>query len=498
MSTFTNTAREVEMPNGDVVVIHNAPTGGENTTSNIKKFKYDDNGHVTESTAADAEDLNLSSYSTPTTGTTAIGTSDDVQTAIGKLDHQSHIDQTNILYALETGAANYAPLEGDSKTGSGYFLNATSKGMNIIPSGTTVHVYCEYTKIANTQFSIQLTNVTGDVIGSTTSYAPGASTSGTLSVDVTPNVDAYGYNAYYNGASGNTCTLTKVMICPKNVWDAIQKYVPYSIPNYDLTRLEAEDRAGLVDVVDSAAKNRLNYDAWKGCPVSAGSAVYENNGVTLTATGDDCFTVYTPSEFPESARITGKTGETIILSWDCEVADNVGGAVYIFPNGSTTGMVTANIRDKKLEYTFTSGITYITFRVGVRGVGSVAKYKNIMVATKAAFGVSQKFEPYRPDYDTLLGMLITKYPRHVANSARTYTIKMSVAHLLHIQSYDNYMTGIVFTYDQEQKVRFIQLAKSEPFDQYFTVAFSTDGSRTITITPTNTSYWFVSNMISLG
>lgn len=97
MSTFTNTAREVEMPNGDVVVIHNAPTGGENTTSNIKKFKYDDNGHVTESTDADAEDLNLSGYSTPTTGSTDIGASDDVQTAIGKLDHQSHIDQTNIL-----------------------------------------------------------------------------------------------------------------------------------------------------------------------------------------------------------------------------------------------------------------------------------------------------------------------------------------------------------------------------------------------------------------
>ena len=121
-----------------------------------------------------------------------------------------------------------------------------------------------------------------------------------------------------------------------------------------------------------------------------------------------------------------------------------------------------------------------------------------MVCTKAAFGVSQKFTPYRPDYDTLLGMMITKYPKYVSNSAKTYTIKMSVAHLLHIQSYDNYMTGIVFTYDQEQKVRFIQLAKSEPFDQYFTVTFSTDGSRTITITPTNTSYWFVSNMISLG
>ena len=97
MATYSNTAREVEMPDGNVVVLHSAPTGGANTTSNIKKFKYDDNGHVTESTAADAEDLNLSSYSTPTTGTTAIGASDDVQTAIGKLDHQSHIDQTNIL-----------------------------------------------------------------------------------------------------------------------------------------------------------------------------------------------------------------------------------------------------------------------------------------------------------------------------------------------------------------------------------------------------------------
>lgn len=97
MATYSNSAREVEMPNGDVVVLHSEPTGGANTTSNIKKFKYDDNGHVTESSAANATDLNLNSYSTPTSGSTAIGTSDAVQTAIGKLDHQSQIDQTNIL-----------------------------------------------------------------------------------------------------------------------------------------------------------------------------------------------------------------------------------------------------------------------------------------------------------------------------------------------------------------------------------------------------------------
>lgn len=150
---------------------------------------------------------------------------------------QISTNQTNILYALETGAANYAPLEGDTVTGSNNFLNATRTGMKVFPSGTVLHVYCEYTKASNSQLIVGMTNSAGSFISGCEIYTPLETTTSFITADVTLTQDAYGYLGFYSGSAGDTCTVSKVMICPKTVWDAIQKYVPYSVPNYDLTRM---------------------------------------------------------------------------------------------------------------------------------------------------------------------------------------------------------------------------------------------------------------------
>ena len=39
-----------------------------------------------------------------------------------------------------------------------------------------------------------------------------------------------------------------------------------------------------------AGKNKFDWDAWKGVTVTRGTAVYENNGVTITATDDNAYT----------------------------------------------------------------------------------------------------------------------------------------------------------------------------------------------------------------
>ena len=278
MSTFTNTAREVEMPNGDVVVIHNAPTGGENTTSNIKKFKYDDNGHVTESTAADAEDLNLSSYSTPTTGTTAIGTSDDVQTAIGKLDHQSHIDQTNIWSVQNKIGKNRlnfkawseaVPLNKGTKTVSDNAITLTATDNDC------------YTKYGSSEYpqDVRIKVNPGDVISLSWDYSAGSGQSDDKvyifgynetepplsNANVSAQTGYLQYTAPANAkfctfrlgvaTSGNTATYSNIMICDKAIYDQDSSYQPYGAPNYDLTQLEQQDRNALVEVVDEGAKN---------------------------------------------------------------------------------------------------------------------------------------------------------------------------------------------------------------------------------------------------
>lgn len=152
-----------------------------------------------------------------------------------------------------------------------------------------------------------------------------------------------------------------------------------------------------------SGKNLLNYDAWKAVSITGGTAVFENNGITLTATKDDCYTIYLAEYFPEAAKIPINEGETITLSW--QETDNKEGMVIIFPNGSTetTGRVAINNKSgKTLSYTATAEISFVTFRFGVQNNGDTISYKNIQIEKGST---ATAYEPYvggvpspNPDY----------------------------------------------------------------------------------------------------
>jgi hypothetical protein len=142
------------------------------------------------------------------------------------------------------------------------------------------------------------------------------------------------------------------------------------------------------------AKNRFNYAAWKNSGIRNGTGVFENNGVTLTANSNDCYTSYDNSGqymFPINARIPVSEGEKITLTWKCSETENLG-TVYIFPNGSASGYVSGNNTVGKLEYTVTSGVTYLTHRFGVATSGNTIHYKDIMV--KLASDPDDTYAPY--------------------------------------------------------------------------------------------------------
>lgn len=124
-----------------------------------------------------------------------------------------------------------------------------------------------------------------------------------------------------------------------------------------------------------SGKNKLNYDEWKKSSVFNGNAVFENNGVTLTATAQDA---YTNASATKLCTVSVNEGDKIAISW--EENTNSRGIIYIFPNGKTSGSKSVdNAQNKKIEYTVQSGVTFITFRFGVLDSGTTISYKNIMI-----------------------------------------------------------------------------------------------------------------------
>lgn len=175
-------------------------------------------------------------------------------------------------------------------------------------------------------------------------------------------------------------------------------YEPYTggipSPNPDYPQ---EIKSVVNPTVKMCGKNLLNYDAWSQTNCANGKAVYENNGVTITALMNDAFTNYDMSVFPTTARIPVNVGETITISWDEPL--NKEGRVYVFGNGSTSNMTYANnSSSKQLKYTIPSGVTFITFRFGVRNAGDTISYRNIQIELGSA---PTTFEPYHEQTVTL-------------------------------------------------------------------------------------------------
>ena len=135
-------------------------------------------------------------------------------------------------------------------------------------------------------------------------------------------------------------------------------------------------------------KNKLNYDEWKGRLITRGTAVWVNNGVTLTATGNDCYTDFAS----EKSRVYVTPDSPVTLCWE---AGNINGHVYIFAytsNGTQIQNWNANNETaKKLTITAPSNAAYISFRFGVTTSGATIEYKNIQVLFSSEV---TSYEPY--------------------------------------------------------------------------------------------------------
>lgn len=129
--------------------------------------------------------------------------------------------------------------------------------------------------------------------------------------------------------------------------------------------------------------NLLNFDEWyntiilnssKG--ITRGTAVWDFslNYITLTATGNDCYTSFN-IETDIVYKIPVKPNKKYSLTWNA--IGNIG-KVYLFRNGSSSSLVSIDNTVGILRITTNADTTFVTFRVGVNNAGESCTYTNLM------------------------------------------------------------------------------------------------------------------------
>lgn len=95
MSTYTNSVRNIELPDGNEIIVHADHNLTAQNTQKLRKFTIDDNGHITSQAEAEKSDITafglnggdvtMTNYEMPEE-TSAIDPTDTVNEAIGKLE----------------------------------------------------------------------------------------------------------------------------------------------------------------------------------------------------------------------------------------------------------------------------------------------------------------------------------------------------------------------------------------------------------------------------
>lgn len=180
---------------------------------------------------------------------------------------------------------------------------------------------------------------------------------------------------------GTTVNITDLQIMI--AYGSKSEFVPYAnicpITGWDSVTLTGQDTY----TEQFKSTELLDYDTWRTTGITGGTAVWGDNGVILTASADDCYTNYDSANFPTGARIAVSEGDTLYMKWDVE--GTAEGEAYFFGNGDVTDIKSESASTKHMEWTIPSGVTYVTFRVGVRGSGNQLTFKNVSIRKNATY-----------------------------------------------------------------------------------------------------------------
>ena len=153
------------------------------------------------------------------------------------------------------------------------------------------------------------------------------------------------------------------------------------------------NQANILSIYNQNGKtfNLLNFDAWAnqvGLNHSNAVKLVSKNSISLTsATNDGVYTLFSAVGFPVSARIPVTAGDTIHFSWNySESAAGMNTNVYLFGNGDASKSIYTSGSTGHLSYLVPSGVTFITWRVGVENnqSGRTATWSNMQIITQSA------------------------------------------------------------------------------------------------------------------
>lgn len=302
---------------------------------------------------------------------------------------QIETNQENILYAINTGVKNWLPVDSCNVTDGTYIVPRTTEVS--LPAGK----YIFYINVTSaTATGIQFISSIGVDDGN---HRTGICTISNLSAgihysEVTVLSGTTNITVYVN----NAAVIPEIMLCPKELWDTLgHDFKRGAFPNYKLTQLESEDRAALIEQVNNSAKQLLDFVNWSSkVMVTRGTKSVSGNSLTLTATLSDCCTKWEATDIiPEEGKIPVTAGKTYVLSWNTNGGTD-DDRVFIFGNGDASKSVFTGASNKVLYYTPPTGVTFITFRVGVQDSGRSVTYSDIMICTLSDWNISNKYVEY--------------------------------------------------------------------------------------------------------
>lgn len=265
-------------------------------------------------------------------------------------------DESNIAWNTNNGVKNLSPTAGGTVASGGRVAKMPCN----IPAGTYVMGWLSTATSGSAVITFYKngTQIAQGGFGNSTTYN---TTSITLT-DVANEIELY---------TNTANTISDVMICPKSLYDADSTYEPYALPN---TKITPE----LIDLVDSGAKNLL--------PINNGTAT-QRYWINVTLPAGD-YVIYVGSI---SSTDTDRTRcQLLAVNGNTVVSD------YIYATREND-----KFYEMSLSGTCDAIYVYASESYAL-SAGDTVAFSNLMICSKAAWDVSNKFVPYRPSYDELI------------------------------------------------------------------------------------------------
>ena len=373
------TSSEKETWNGkqDALTFDNTPTSGSNNPVKSGGIYTELAGKVNTS------DIIPSSQGIPASPT-------DITVPSMKLVADTYVPNSSLVEVVDNGAKNLLNVAENSVTASAAGFVVPETEIELEANKTYVISYSA-TATARSNFvaySAIPTSASNKVVDVVIEAA--SSVVGQNSIEFTPSANVKVCKLYVQNFTGSV-TFSNFMICTKSQFGISPAYEPYALGNQILT-------PELIELCDSGAKNLLKRTA-------SGSSWTDDN-VTFTLNSDGSITINSTGTITESrffsyfsgrmSALVNTAGNYVLFA---SASPNAQAEVWWYYTDDWTNVIATT--GNASRYISTSDLNRpVVVRIRALTGAAMSNVKiSPMICTKAAWNVSHKYVPYRPNWD---------------------------------------------------------------------------------------------------